>query len=149
MTRVAVVGHVEWVHFVRVDALPRARSRHPRPRAFTHAGGGAVVAAAVLADLGAEVDLFCALGRDANGEAAAAELTRRGVNVQAAWRAQPTRRVITLLETGGERTIVTIGERLQPHGDDALDWDRLDEADGVYFTAGDAGAAAHGAASRR
>jgi ribokinase len=101
-----------------------------------------VVAAAVLAELGAEVDLFCALGRDANGESAAAELARRGINVQAAWREAPTRRVITLLEREGERTIVTIGERIQPHGDDALDWARLDRADGVYFTAGNAGAAA-------
>jgi ribokinase len=142
VTRVAVVGHVEWVEFVRVAGFPERGAVTHAEAAFTHAGGGAVVAAAVLADLGAEVDLFCALGRDANGEAAAEELIRRGVNVQAAWRPEPTRRVITLLETGGERTIVTIGERIQPHGDDSLDWDRLAAADGVYFTAGDAGAAA-------
>ena len=75
-----------------------------------------MVAAAVLAELGAEVDFFCALGRDANGEAAAAELATRGVNVHVAWRERPTRRVITLLEVDGQRTIVTIGERLEPDG---------------------------------
>ncbi len=107
---------------------------------FIHAGGGGVVAAAVLAELGAEVDFFCALGADANGEAAAAELATRGVNVHAAWRERPTRRVFTMLEVDGPRTIVTIGDRLEPHGNDDLDWDRLDGADGVYFTAGDADA---------
>jgi ribokinase len=141
VTRVAVVGHVEWVDFVSVDAFPARGAVTPAAGAFTHAGGGAVVAAAVLAGLGAEVDLFCALGRDDNGQAAAAEIAARGVNLQAAWREPPTRRVITLLEPAGERTIVTIGERIQPHGADELDWDRLKDADGVYFTAGDAGAA--------
>ncbi len=135
------MGHVEWVDFVRVAEFPRRGAVTHAEAAFTHAGGGAVVAAAVLADLGAEVDLFCALGRDANGEAAVDELTSRGVHVQAAWRDAPTRRVITLLEAAGERTILTIGARIQPHGDDVLDWDRLHRADGVYFTAGDAGAA--------
>ena len=137
MTRVAVVGHVEWVEFVRMRAYPARGAVTHAVDAFIHAGGGGVVAAAVLAELGAEVDFFCALGRDANGEAAAAELATRGVNVHAAWREQPTRRVFTMLEVDGPRTIVTIGDRLEPDGGDELDWDRLDGADGVYFTAGD------------
>jgi ribokinase len=138
---VAVVGHVEWVEFVRVDRYPsRGEVAHARG-AFTHAAGGGVVAAAVLAELGAEVDFFCALGLDENGDAAVAELTRRGVRVHPAWREHPTRRVITMLEEAGPRTIVTIGERLEPDGADELDWDRLGRADGVYFTAGDARAA--------
>jgi ribokinase len=45
-----------------------------------------------------------------------------------------------MLDAGGERTIVTVGERLQPAGADDLDWDRLKTIDGVYFTAGDRGA---------
>jgi ribokinase len=100
-----------------------------------------VVAAVVLVGLGAEVDFYCALGDDANGEAAAAELRERGVNVHAAWRPSPTRRVITFLEAGGERSIITIGDRLEPQGSDDLDWERIATADGVYFTAGDRGAA--------
>ncbi len=140
MTRVAVVGHVEWVDFVCVARYP-ARGEVLQARGgFAHAAGGGVVAAAVLADLGAEVDFFCALGRDDNGRAAASELADRGVTVHAAWREQPTRRVFTLLEDGGERTIVTLGERLAPRGDDDLDWAALTRADGVYVTAADAGA---------
>lgn len=137
-----MVGHVEWVEFVRVAAFPARGAVTHAAEAFTHAGGGGVVAAVVLAELGAEVDFFCALGRDAIGEAAAAELAERGVSVNAAWRDQPTRSVITLLEAGGERTIITIGERLEPVGADELEWTRLERADGVYFTAGDASAAA-------
>lgn len=141
MTRVAVVGHVEWVEFVPVPRFPERGKITAANGAFVHAGGGAVVAAAVMAELGAEVDLFCALGRDDTGEAAATELTARGITVHAAWRDVPTRRVITLLEPAGERTIITLGERLEPTGRDALPWSRLADAAALYFTAGDAGAA--------
>ncbi len=141
MTRMAVVGHVEWVQFISLPRLPERGAVTPAVEAFAHAGGGAVVAAVVLAELGADVEFYCALGRDANGEAAAAELRARGVTVHAAWREAPTRGVVTFLEAGGERTIVTLGERLEPAGADALPWSELERADGVYFTAGDAGAA--------
>jgi ribokinase len=140
-TRVAVVGHVEWVDFLRVDHLPVRGEVQAAQREMTQAGGGAVVAAAVLAELGAEVEFFGAVGRDADGEAAIEEIQARGITVHAARREAPTRRVITLLDRGGERTIVTLGPRLQPDGDDDLDWQRLATADGVYFTAGDVQAA--------
>lgn len=137
MTRVAVVGHVEWVDFISVARLPRAGQIAHAEEATTRAAGGGGVAAAVLADNGAEVDFFCALGRDADGHAAAGQLTERGIELHAAWRDQPTRRAITFLTGEGERTITTIGERLEPRGDDPLPWDRLRAADGAYFTAGD------------
>jgi ribokinase len=137
MIKIAVVGHVEWVQFLRVAHLPMRDEVQRAEREAVHAGGGAVVAAAVLAGLGAEVDFFCALGSDANGDATEAELTRRGIRVHAARRPGPTREVLTLLDDSGERTIITLGERIQPQGDDQLEWDRLDGAAGVYFTAGD------------
>jgi ribokinase len=141
VTRVTVVGHVEWVHFIAVERFPARGAVTAADAGFAHAGGGAVVAAAVLAELGAEVDFFCAPGRDANGEAAVKELEARGVTVHAGWRDAPTRGIVTFLEAGGERTIITLGERLEPAGDDPLPWAALERADGVYFTAGDAGAA--------
>jgi ribokinase len=140
LTRVAVVGHVEWVDFLALDRLPRQGEVLRAEQSFTRAAGGGGVAAVVLAELGAEVEFFCALGRDRNGEAAEAQLRKRGVEVHVAWRPSPTRRAVTLLEPAGERTIVTIGERLQPIGADPLPWERLQEADGAYFTAGDRGA---------
>jgi ribokinase len=141
VTRVAVVGHVEWVDFLRVARYPPRGGVEAATRVRAQAGGGAVVAAATLAQLGAEVDFFCALGDDEQGRAAERELTGRGIVVHAARRATATRYVFTLLDDGGERTIVTIGERLQADAGDRLDWDRLDGADGVYLTAGDAAAA--------
>jgi ribokinase len=109
-------------------------------QAAEHAAGGAVVAAAVLRSLGAEVDFFCALGDDERARRSERELTDRGITVHAAHRSQPSRFVFTMLDDGGERTIVTVGERLQPAGDDDLDWGRLTTIDGVYFTAGDSAA---------
>jgi ribokinase len=140
MTRIAVVGHVEWVEFVRVPRYPERGGLEQGEREREQAGGGAVVATAVLVELGAEVDFLCALGDDDRGHAAVDELTQRGVTVHPAWRDAPTRSVITLLDNGGERTIITVGERLAPSGDDQLDWDLLSQVHGVYVTAGDAGA---------
>ena len=140
MTRVAVVGHVEWVEFVQVSRFPRRGEVLHATGSFHRAAGGGGVAAAALAEHGAEVEFFCALGRDADGELAAEDLRAHGVALQIAWREAPTRRVVTLLEPGGERTILTIGERLAPRGEDPLPWERLAACDGVYVTAGDTGA---------
>jgi ribokinase len=141
MTRVAVVGHVEWVDFVEVDRFPRPGTVVHAPGSFARAGGGGGVVVGVLADLeDVEVEFFVALGRDAAGEATVAQLTERGAVLHVAWRDQPTRRAVTLLEDDGERTIITIGERLEPLGSDELPWERLADCAGVYFTAGDASA---------
>jgi ribokinase len=147
--RVAIVGHVEWVDFVPVRRLPVPGEVVHAHGAFTRAAGGGGVAAGILAEMGAEVDFFCALGRDAHGEAVESELTARGIHTHVQWTSKPTRRAVTLLEDGGERTIVTIGERLDPHGAEELEWERLRGADGVYFTAGDAAALDHARAARQ
>jgi ribokinase len=140
MTRAAVVGHVEWVDFVPVPHLPRPGEVIHAAGAFSRAAGGGGVVAGVLAELGAEVDFYTALGDDSHGRAAARQLSERGVRLHVAWRAESTRRAVTLLQGGGERTIVTVGKRLDPLGSDDLDWERLRVADAVYVTAGDADA---------
>lgn len=148
MSRLAVVGHVEWVDFIPVSRMPEQGQVVHAEGAFARAAGGGGVVAVVLAELGAEVEFFCALGDDALGRAAAEQLTARGVTVHVAWRAdEPTRRALTMLEAGGERTIVTVGDRLETYGSDDLPWDRLGQAEGVYFTAGDVGALEHARAS--
>jgi ribokinase len=138
VTRVGVVGHVEWVEFVTLDALPGGGQVARGRDSFTRAAGGGGVAAVVLAELGAEVDFFCALGSDDIGRAAVAELEQRGVKVHVAWRDQQSRRAFGLLVDGGQRAVVTIGERMEPRGEDDLAWSRLAAAGAVYFTAGDA-----------
>ena len=44
------------------------------------------------------------------------------------------------LADDGERTISIVGERHAPHGDDDLPWERLDGADAVFVSGGDAAA---------
>ena len=140
--RLAVVGHVEWVEFARVDHVPAAGEVVHASHAFEEPAGGGAVAAVELARLAGAADLYTALGDDALGDRAAARLTQLGVTVHAARRPEPTRRALTLIDGAGERTIVTLGPRLTPLLADDLPWGRLAETDGVYFTAGDGGALA-------
>jgi ribokinase len=44
---------------------------------------------------------------------------------------------MTMIDAGRERTIVTFGERLEPHGADPLPWELMEDADVAYVTAGD------------
>lgn len=134
------MGHVEWVTFLRAARVPRPGDVVGARELPARAAGGGAVAAAVLAELGAEVDLFCALGDDEQARDASAQLNARGVAVHAARRRSPTRRALAILDELGERTIVTLGARLAPRGEDDLAWERLTGADGAYLTAGDAAA---------
>src|SRR5204862_6901783 len=100
------------------------------------AGGGAV-AAAQLSRMAGGAELFTALGDDDLAERSRTRLPELGVTVHAATRPGRTRRAFTFLDAHGERTITTVGERLEPRGDDPLPWEPLEGADGVYLTAGD------------
>jgi len=145
---VAVVGHVEWVQYAHVPHVPRAGEViHARDPFEEPAGGGAVVSVQ-LARLAGDSLLVTALGDDGPARWSLARLAELGVRVSHATRDAPTRRALTLVDDRGERTITTIGERLQPLGaDDGLPWGELAGIDAVYFTAGDVDAlrAARGA----
>jgi ribokinase len=137
--RLAVVGHVEWVSLIGVDALPQAGSiRHATAFREEPAGGGAVTAACMARLLGRPVAFFTALGRDAIGERAAARLRQLGLELHVAWRDQPTRRGVSFVDPHGDRAITVIGERLTPMAADALPWHQLADCDGVFVTAADA-----------
>ena len=140
--RAAVVGHVEWVDFVRVERIPRQGEIVHADTAWEEPAGGGAVAAVQLRRLGADTVFFTALGDDERGRAAEAWLAEHGVRVHVAWRPPPQRRAVTFLDGGAERTITVMGERHVPRGDDRLPWKELDDADAVYFTGGDAGALA-------
>jgi ribokinase len=136
--RVAVVGHVEWVDFAVVDRLPRQGEILHARETFAAPGGGGAVAAVHLARLASSALFLTAVGGDAAGAEAARRLAAvRGLETHAAVRAGPQRRAFTYLDAAAERTITVLGERLVPHGDDALPWDRLARCDAVYFTGGD------------
>jgi ribokinase len=146
--RVAVIGHVEWVDFVRVPHVPVQAEILHATDAWGEPGGGGAVAAVQLVKLAGEASFYTALGDDELGRRAHRELEALGVDVHVAWRAEPQRRAVTFLDDAGERTITVIGERLGPRGDDPLPWAELAEADGVYFTAGDPDALRLGRAAR-
>jgi ribokinase len=136
----AVVGHVEMVSFIGVAHLPAAGEiLHADDFCELPAGGGAVVAVQMARLTGERIPFFTALGNDALGRRAADELEALGLELHIAWREAPTRRGITFIDAGGERTITVIGERLMPTGADGLPWQRLAGADGVFVTATDAG----------
>jgi ribokinase len=147
--QVAVVGHVEWVQFARVQHVPSAGEVIHASGPFEEPAGGGAVAAVQLARLAGGASLFTALGSDEHGRRTVARLGELGVEVRAARSTAPTRTAVTLLDDGGERTIITLGERLEPRGeDDELPWAELQGIDAVYFTAGDL-AALHAARKAR
>jgi ribokinase len=138
--RLAVVGHVEWVRFARVERLPQPGDILHAAESWEEPAGGGGVTAVRLARLGGSATLFTALGDDEVGHRTRATLEELGVRVEAAFRPTPQRLAFTFVDRAGERTITTIGERLDPSAAEQLAWDDLEAADGVYFTAGDGGA---------
>jgi ribokinase len=136
--RVAVVGHVEWVEFARVETVPRPGEIVHALEIWEEPGGGGAVAAAQLARLAGSCVFFTALGADELGRRSRAELTRLGVEVRAIPEAEPTRRAFTFVDETGERTITVLGDKLLPRGGDSrLPWRELAGLDAVYFVSGD------------
>jgi ribokinase len=138
--RLAVVGHVEWVQFLRVDHAPVAGEIEHAHGFLEQAAGGGAVAAVQLVKLAGACDFFTALGDDDLGRRAREQLSDQGVRVHAATVAEPQRRAVVFIDGVGERTITVIGHRLVPSRADRLPWEQLARADGVYFTGGDVGA---------
>jgi ribokinase len=144
----AVVGHVEWIEFVRVDHVPARGEIVHAEEAWAEAAGGGAVAAVQLARLAGECALYTAVGDDELGRRIAPALEPFGVHVYAATRAEPQRRGFTYIDADGERTITVIGARLGPERADDLPWEELASTDAVYFVSGDADAVAAARAAR-
>ena len=138
---VAVVGHVEWVEFVRVEHVPRpGEIVHSLERWEEPAGGGAV-AAVQLARLNGGVSFFTGLGDDELGRRSRDLLEAHGVTVHSGPVGEPQRRAFTYVDGDGERTITVLGHKLLPSGEDArLPWEELARCDAVYFVSGDVSA---------
>jgi ribokinase len=145
--KVGVVGHVEWIEFARVERVPVAGEIVHALEAWEEPGGGGAVAAVQLAKLAGEATFFTALGDDTLGHRAREALEALGVRVEAPFRPEPQRRGFVYVDSGAERTITVIGDRMGPRAEDPLPWDELSSFDAIYLTAGDAAAvrAARGA----
>ena len=136
--KLAVIGHIEWVTFLKVDKLPLAGEISHAKDCFEEAAGGAAVAAVQMARLTNEpVDLITSLGKDTFGQKCYERLTKLGLNLKVAWREKPTRKGISLISKDGERAITVIGERLEPIASDNLPWSDMKNYDGIFITATD------------
>tara|TARA_Y100001968_G_scaffold244067_1_gene228018 strand:- start:169 stop:1011 length:843 start_codon:yes stop_codon:yes gene_type:complete len=136
--KLAVIGHIEWVTFLKVDQLPLAGQISHAEDYFEEAAGGAAVAAVQMARLIDEpVDLITSLGKDTYGEKSFERLSKLGLNLKVAWRERPTRKGISLTSKDGDRAITVMGERLQPIASDNLPWNDMKNYDGIFITATD------------
>src|SRR5688500_9834311 len=136
---VAVVGHVEWIEFLRVEAVPKPGEIVGTTETWAEPAGGGGVAAVELARLAGASSLYCLLGGDELGKQGRTTLEAAGVAVHSPPSDEPQRRGFCYVDEVGERTITVIGEKPRPKGGEgSLPWEELDDADGVYFTAGDA-----------
>jgi ribokinase len=115
---------------------------------FEQAAGGGGVASVQLRKLAGACTFFTALGDDAVGRRAEADLSARGVDLRVAWRADAQRRAVVFVDEAGERTITVLGEREAPRRADPLPWEELEGFDAVYLTGGDADAVRAARAAR-
>ena len=137
--RCAVIGHVEWVEFVRVEGVPRPGEIVHAQETWEEAAGGGAVAAVQLARLAGGCTLFTSFGSDELGRRARAQLEGQGVTVRAMVDPSPQRRAVCFVDEAGERTITVLGGKLVPNGGDSrLPWHELAGADAVFFVSGDA-----------
>jgi ribokinase len=139
--KLAVVGHVEWVEFARVDHVPEPGEIVSALETWEEPAGGGAVAAVQLTKLGGSCLFFTALADDDLGRRSREELEAHGVTVFAGHAPGRQRRALTHIDEAGERTITVLGEKLRPSGEDgSLPWEELRRCDAVYFTGGDVAA---------
>jgi len=139
--RLAVVGHVEWVEFARVEHAPAPGEIVHALETWEEPAGGGAVAAVQLANLDGSCLLFTALADDDLGRRSREQLEGRGVTVHAGSAPGTQRRALTHVDEDGERTITVLGNKLLPSGEDgSLPWEELHRCDAVYFVSGDVAA---------
>jgi ribokinase len=146
--KVGVVGHVEWVEFLRVPRVPEPGAIVTASEVWGEPAGGGGVASVRLARLAGDALFMTALGDDEVGGRTIRELRKLGVRVEAAVRDEPQRRAFTYVDDDGERTITLLSRKLVTRADDRLPWDELAGYDGLYFTGGDAEAVRRARAAR-
>ncbi len=138
----AVVGHVEWVTHAR-GRLPVPGGISDLREPITEAAGGGGVAAAAIARAADPVLLFTAIGTGPAADAARRALERPGLEVHAAPRPHAQTPVLSVTHPDGDRTIMVVGERLQPRAVDVLPWHRLAGCASCYYAGEDPDALVH------
>ncbi len=136
--KIAVVGHIEWGRFFRVDGMPSVGEIVHASESWEEVAGGGSIAAMQLAQLNGNCIFFTAVGNDELGKKAMEQLLANNVEVCAqVIDNQQTKTIAVHIDKNNERTITVAGD-LRPSGQDAsLPWDKLAEMDAVYFVSGD------------
>ena len=136
--KLAVIGHIEWVTFLKVDHLAQAGIiSHASKEVQLPAGGGAVTAIKLAKLTKRKVDFYTALGKDELGIKCSKILKNYNLNLYIGWKDDPTRRGISMIDHEGERAITVIGKRVQPSIQDDIPWGLLGDYDGIFITACD------------
>ncbi len=134
----AVVGHVEWINFLKVDQLPKPGIiSHSKKSLEYPAGGGSIIAKTLSELTESQIHFFTSLGNDEYGHKCFKILSNMGIKLHVSWSEKPTRRGFSLIDSQGERAITVIGERLAPNHKDKLEWNILKNMDGIFITASD------------
>ena len=105
----AVVGHVEWINFLRVDKLPKPGIISHSIKSIEYPAGGGSIIAKILSDLTLnQIHFFTSLGNDDYGDKSFKILSNMGIKLHVAWRDKPTRRGFSLIDSQGERAITAV-----------------------------------------
>lgn len=146
--RCAVVGHTEWVEFVRVARVPLAGEIIRARESWEEPGGGGAMAAAELARLAGSCEFFTALASDERAAHSRSFLSELHIQVHSALHPGPQPRTFTYLDDAGERTITLVGTKISPRGSEPLPWELFASMDACYFVAGDEAALVHARKAR-
>lgn len=107
-----VTGSIHYDHLVRLPRLPKANDRLSAVETTLAPGGMGGNVAAIAGRLGARVRFAGSFGRDEDGASLRDDLARDGVDVRFAGdHAGPSWRGFVLVGAGGDRAIVSGGER--------------------------------------
>jgi len=83
----AVVGHVEWMNFLKVDQLPKPGVISHSKKSFESPAGGGSIIAKTLSELTInQIHFFTSLGNDDYGEKCFKILSKMGIKLHVAWR---------------------------------------------------------------
>ena len=115
MTRIAVIGHVEWVEHARLHEPLESGVIVQLHDAFEEPAGGGGVAARALPALGARDDASSPRwATTTRAPPRSARCARTAASVRVARRPNPQNRVTTVVDPGGERTILIHGTNDHP-----------------------------------
>src|SRR5438045_8572512 len=103
--RTAVVGHVEWIRFARVNAVPKAGEIVTASETWEEPGGAGAVASVQMLKLAGKATLYTALGDDELGHRAKEALEALGLRVETTFGPTPQSQGFTFAGADGARPI--------------------------------------------